>query len=264
MNQIKELLPERLEQLHTLIAQKQNALKSAPEGTLRANQHPHKISYYHRNGNGDHNGKYLKKSESKLIKQLAQKEYDKKLLNTAVEEERVLQKLWKCYAKGDIESVYEKIPKTKRYLMEPFEQDEESYIKQWIQDEYEKLSYHENEHDYYTDRGERVRSKSEILIANQLNRLQVPYHYEKPLRLNNKVVYPDFTILNVSQRKTIYWEHFGLMDDQTYRDNALAKIKLYEECQYFQGDRLIITFETAHTSLGTTQVINLINYFFKA
>ena len=47
---------------------------------------------------------------------------------------------------------------------------------------------------YITDAGERVRSKSELVIANLLYKNNIPYMYECPLKINNNTVYPDFTV----------------------------------------------------------------------
>lgn len=52
-----------------------------------------------------------------------------------------------------------------------------------------------------------MRSKSEVIIADLLNKEGIPYRYEFPLYLKEfNTVYPDFTILNVRKRKEIYWE----------------------------------------------------------
>ena len=60
----------------------------------------------------------------------------------------------------------------------------------------------------YTSREERVRSKSEIIIADTLSRESIPYRYECPLHIPDVGnIYPDFTVLNVAKRKELYWEH---------------------------------------------------------
>ena len=79
---------------------------------------------------------------------------------------------------------------------------------------------------YDTKRKERVRSKSELNIANMLDSYGVPYKYECPLKLKDgKVIYPDFTVINVKSRKVIYWEHRGMMDDKNYANMAVSRIK---------------------------------------
>ncbi|MEE3440399.1 MAG: hypothetical protein VZR07_10670, partial [Ruminococcus sp.] len=50
---------------------------------------------------------------------------------------------------------------------------------------------------FETQRGEIVRSKSEVIIADALYYANIPYHYEKPIKVGDRVIYPDFTVLNV-------------------------------------------------------------------
>ena len=111
----------------------------------------------------------------------------------------------------------------------------------------------------FTYQGERVRSKSEKIIADALYRKQVAYKYECPLIINGLgKVYPDFTILNVQQRKEIYWEHFGMMDNTAYCEKAVYKINCYQKAGFYIGEQLILTFETAKNPLDTELVEHLI------
>jgi energy-coupling factor transporter ATP-binding protein EcfA2 len=69
-----------------------------------------------------------------------------------------------------------------------------------------------------TERGDLVRSKSELVIANMLHARGIEYAYEQPLVLpNGRVRYPDFTIADHAQGVTFYWEHLGMLDDPGYR-----------------------------------------------
>ena len=96
-----------------------------------------------------------------------------------------------------------------------------------------------------TARGELVRSKSEVIIANVLNAKDDAYRYECPLDLGSGLrFYPDFMILSRKTRKVILWEHFGMMGNPEYAENAVAKIHLYQKHGYFLGDNLIATFES--------------------
>lgn len=80
---------------------------------------------------------------------------------------------------------------------------------------------------------------------------------------NGKVIYPDFTILNVKERKVMYWEHRGMMDDKEYAKNSVARIKLYMKNGYFPGNDLIITEETSITPLGTDEIEAVIKNILK-
>ena len=110
--------------------------------------------------------------------------------------------------------------------------------------------------EYYTDKGERVRSKSEIIIANMLKTLNIPYKYECPLKIGDILLYPDFTILDVKGRRERYLEHFGMMGDLDYVNNMMLKISTYEKNNIFIGDKLICTFESAKRPLNISTLKN--------
>ena len=80
-----------------------------------------------------------------------------------------------------------------------------------------------------TSRGEAVRSKSEVIIANLLHAERIDYHYEHPLELGGVVKYPDFTIEDDAAGITYYWEHCGMLHDPTYRRRWQEKQDWYRE-----------------------------------
>ena len=103
---------------------------------------------------------------------------------------------------------------------------------------------------YDTRRGEKVRSKSEAILADILYGLGIPYHYEKPLYLGSgKVRYPDFTLLKIKSREEIYLEHFGMLDDDEYREKSLLKLDEYRKHGIYVGKNLIFTYETEKSPL---------------
>ncbi len=66
------------------------------------------------------------------------------------------------------------------------------------------------------------------------------------------MVYPDFTILDVSNRKEIYLEHFGMMEYPEYCEKALLKIQTYARNGITLGKNLLITFETSQNPFDIT------------
>src|SRR6185503_4472294 len=80
---------------------------------------------------------------------------------------------------------------------------------------------------HHTSRGEAVRSKSEVIIANLLHAKSIDYHYEHPLELGGVVKYPDFTIEDDDTGTTYYWEHCGLMHDPAYHRRWTEKLGWY-------------------------------------
>ena len=83
-----------------------------------------------------------------------------------------------------------------------------------------------------TERGDLVRSKSELVIADKLHARGVDYAYEQPLVLaNGRTRYPDFTIEDHARGVTFYWEHLGMLDDPGYRARWEEKRAEYLECR---------------------------------
>jgi ATP-dependent exoDNAse (exonuclease V) alpha subunit len=96
-----------------------------------------------------------------------------------------------------------------------------------------------------TERGELVRSKSELVIADKLYSRGISYAYEQALLLEGgRLRYPDFTIADHAKGVTYYWEHLGLMGDSKYRAGWERKRKEYEAAG-------IIPWENGGGSLGT-------------
>ena len=112
----------------------------------------------------------------------------------------------------------------------PIMETDEQYIHNWEGVVYQGKGFDDTTPEIYTAKGEGVRSKSEVIIADILNQEGIPHRYEYPLQLKGwGRVYPDFTVLNVRERKEIYWEHLGMMDDPNYVENALQKLALYQQ-----------------------------------
>ncbi len=166
-------------------------------------------------------------------------------MDAAKAELQQLEKMLRKYPACTYEDVYNKLHETRKKLVHPVILPDEELIQKWEADDYARKGFSENMPEYYTDKGERVRSKAEILIANALYRHQIPYHYEKPLYLDGYgMIHPDFTILNVRLRKELYWEHMGMMDCTDYAEEALNRIVVYEKHDIFPGEHLILSHET--------------------
>lgn len=245
MEQIKNLLEAREKYLLRLKQEKEKALKMAPEGSLRLSVRGKKTQYYQRNNPKDFNGTYICEKDVGLAQKLAQKDYDQKVLSGIEKELNVIRKYLSDYPATNIEQLYEKLHKERRKLVNPIIEPEEQYIYNWENVTYQGKEFDEDMPEIYTARGERVRSKSEVIIADILYGEGIPYRYEYPIQLKEwGRVYPDFTVLNIRKRKEIYWEHLGMMDDSGYVENALQKIALYEQNGIFPGENLILTYET--------------------
>ena len=133
------------------------------------------------------------------------------------------------------------------------------YMNQWLEQEYQKKGFQEGTPVILSERGERVRSKSEKILADYFYRHDIPYKYECPLHLSGVgVVYPDFTFLSAKIGQEVYWEHEGMIDEEIYAQNAVRKIHTYEKNGIYPGERLILTFETKKSILDTRMIDALV------
>ena len=120
-----------------------------------------------------------------------------------------------------------------------------------------------------TKRGDLVRSKSEVIIANELmNQGIEEYEYETLLTLPNGKVYPDFTIVDDDTGKVYYWEHLGLLHDPNYLEQWNKKLKKYENAGVFaysestgEGN-LIITRDDEAGGIDAQGIAKLISNIF--
>lgn len=92
-----------------------------------------------------------------------------------------------------------------------------------------KGKFYEERLIHQTCRGEMVRSKSELTIADHLHSNKVDYMYEQPLTFGEATRYPDFTIEDAETGKKIYWEHCGLLFDKQYQLRWERKLEWYKK-----------------------------------
>ncbi len=74
-------------------------------------------------------------------------------------------------------------------------------------------------------------------------------------------IHPDFMCLKLKNRKEFFWEHFGMMDNPEYAEQAVQKLNLYALNGFFPGKNLIITSETGHQPISTKVVEKTIKEF---
>ena len=245
--------------LETILAQK----KSQPQGKLKVVKKPHFVQFYHRKSAADKQGSYINKKNLQLAKKLAQKAYNTALEYTIRKQLKALESLLANYSEQELVKNYQSSLPQVQALIEPLAQSSEDFINAWQSVPYEGLSFENTTSEYYTARGERVRSKSEIMIANALLRASVPYRYEFPVSIKgHQSFHPDFLCLNPHYGREIIWEHFGLMDDAEYSKNALSKLSCYAENGWLVGKNLIYTMETAAAPLSSKFVEKLIKTHF--
>lgn len=257
------LIQERKKLLQKLVEEKEKEIKNLPSGRIRSSfSHGH-YYYYRRDNAEDKNGKYMPRSQKEEIKQILQREYDEMLVKVARKELKLLEKSQHFHESERPEDLYEKLPKGKQRLVTPFVETEEQFTKRWMEFEYEPLGFSEADmSEFFSDKGERMRSKTETEIANKLMKAGIPYRYEMPLDLMGLgVVYPDFTLIDAKNRRLVLWEHLGKMDDMDYANRQIIKLRYYQKNGYFVGENLLITMESNKYPASYSQIDDLIEHF---
>ena len=253
---------KRMDELQLAIGFLQMRLDKAPEGVLYGTSSHSQLQWQRFIGA---KRTYLSKDKMKLIKALAQKKYNGLLLDDFKRQRSALDKLIKSYVPQNGEKTFMSMGERWRKQIVPLNIPDSDFADLWQSLRYKGKPIENT--GLLTAKGECVRSKSEIIIADVLASLGVPYRYEFPHELKcldssrHVNVYCDFTCLNVRTRKEFVWEHFGMMDDAEYAQNAVVKMEMYQNSGFFLGNNLIITMETHDKPLNSQMVRKLVEKY---
>lgn len=210
-------------------------------------------------------GKYVsKRKHLNQIRDLSENEYELNLIKELDAVIPILQET--CQIPQILENPYHNLHEGKRILIDPEIKPVSLQMDEFLNEEFEPKEFDEDDNSaYYSIKGERVRSKSEKIILDEFNRLEIPYHYEKPLVLYSGkkkiIIYPDFTVMNKRTGRIFYWEHLGLVDKLSYFDSTIRRFDLYESNNLLIGSDVIISHETSYAPLNTNSIISKIENY---
>ena len=221
MESLCYIIDARLSFLEQFVENCQKSLRHAPAGHLRVCQEKNRCQYYHVTEDGTKNGKLA-----------------------------VLRKCRSALPTPAAEEVYDTLHPLRKNCFVPFCLPDDLYVQNWVNASFSTKGVGDDVPEFFTDNGERVRSKSEVLIADKLKKLGIPYRYECELQLKNGIIiYPDFTVLNVRKRQIYYYEHLGMMDDPLYVQSVIQRFEWYRQNGIFLGVQLFVTWETRNFPL---------------
>ena len=220
------------EENQTLLKEIEKELRYAPKGDLQISHYRGAARYY-RNRKCEGKGKeYLGEKKAALRDALATKDNDLELRKAVEQEQELIRSVGIQIPQTPIE-VYEALPEEIRAMVEPLVLPDEEYIERWLKIMSEKAS------------GEDYRSRVEVIYHNIYEKYEIPYVYEPSLHLDGYgPARPDFAVLNVRTRQTLYHEHFGMMDDEEYRKNNIWKLRCYHKNGYYEGINFFVTMES--------------------
>lgn len=235
-------------------------INSLPKGDFFCSRNGKYYKWYHTDGKHQ---TLIPKKNRKYAEQLVQR----KVLKLKLEELKMKKTAIDTYIAqhnripNKAEELLQKSDEYRKLFAASFEPQKED-LKEWMNATYEKNTKYPEQLIYKTISGNYVRSKSETLIDMFLSTNKIPFRYECALQLNSITLYPDFTIRHPKTGETMYWEHFGLMDDPNYSKNALTKLQLYISNGIIPTKQLITTYETKDHPLDSESVAQIIKTYF--
>ena len=258
---ITDEMKQRCDLILKLTSKTEQKLKSFPEGRISVKHKGDKVYYYYVGPNKEE--RKLKDDDNRLLEAMLQKSYLQKVLRVSKKEIALLNKTMSRYPKTVAEDVYENLKKDRKIYVNPILKPIDEYVQEWQSRPYEQRPIGDDVPVYITMKGERVRSKSEKIIADHLYINNIPYKYECPIMVQGEIIRPDFTILRISDRKIVYLEHCGKMDDPQYVDDMVTRHNNYGKEGIITGDKLFYTFESSKTPLDVRVLNQMINVLFK-
>ncbi len=212
-----------------------NEINSFPKGHLISCKRGNSYSFFH-----IEDSNYKRKSvtkDIKLIKALCRKHYVEVLLKQLEQNISILEKV----KLNDLsfESIYDSLGNSYKRVPLDYYNDRNG---SWGNQPYEQSNYKTEMKKHTTSRGLRVRSKSEVLIAECLYMYGVQFRYEEVLQVESQQFVPDFTIMTASG-KMYYWEHCGMTNNPQYMKHHKWKLEQYEKVGIVPWKNLIVTYD---------------------
>ena len=256
---IYERVQSEFKQIDNQINSLKKKLQELPAGKLICSKNQSRYKWYQSDG---HSKTYIPKANRKLAEDLAAKKYLSLSLEDLEKERRAIQFYLDHHAPtGKAEKLLSESSEYQN-LLTPYFTPLNQELADWMNSPYEHNPYHTEHVNHDSLSGNTLRSKAESMIDMLLYIHRIPFRYESPLQLKDKIIYPDFTIRHPQTGEFYYWEHFGMMDDPTYSKSAYLKLQQYNACGIVPSIQLITTYETSEHPLSTEQIQKIIEYYF--
>ncbi len=258
---LASVIQQEYQRISSLIVTTEKQLKDAPEGKLICHRQKDFCKLFLCSPD-DNKLTYLGKKKRDLAVSLAEKAYRLRLLKDLRQEQYALGLYLNHHCEEPLtESLLTARPWYRDLLGKMF-RPMNTRQADWMEEEYLHNTDHSESLTIRAADGRFVRSKSEALIISCLQMKKIAYRYEEAVSTNRGIIHPDFTIRHPLTDELYYWEHFGMMDKQSYADSAFRKMQLYCEEGYIPGIQLIMTFETGGKPLSPSDVNQILELYF--
>lgn len=253
------LLQEKQKKIKELRSKLQAIQVKPVPGSLAIKRNGDKPEYYHQMIlEGKTHRQYISVGNIDLARKLAQQAYNRSMSALLSWMEKEAMSLREIDRAVDLQLL--KLCAERRVLIRPVQPTLEDKLKEWKSKPYQGLPFRSDDSCLYTNNKERVRSKTEKILADLFQKEGITYKYECPLQLEDgTTIYPDFTFFDPSAEKEIYWEHHGLIGEGEYMKTTVKKIRSYENNDIELGRQLLVTFEGAGLGVDYRRVERMIH-----
>lgn len=239
-------------------------LANLPEGTLRADVRGDKVYYSRRIGGRSY---YINSRDTKLIDQLKERKFNAIGLEIVEKNIRCLQILCENYHSFTTGDIVKRMPKSYLHDSESTGIFNGRYIdaRDWENANYPKRDWNPlyKKPGHLTLKGDSVRSKSELTIANILYSNGIPYHYEEEMEIDGIMFCPDFKIYVEKSDRFVLLEHCGLMMNGDYQRSYGRKVARYIAADLMPWRDVFFTYDDRDGNLDTQIIQKIVEMFFK-
>lgn len=264
MKEILKQMDKRIPLLKQAIRRAEKETGTFPEGRLRISVNRGCPRYYRVTDGSGHSGEYISKENMALVRELAQKDYNSEFVKIARKELERLEKSIKQLSIENANAVYDDFSEHRRKLIHPYIPTDALYAEAWLKQPFKTNPYKPEEKTCDTNRGDKVRTKSEGFLANMFYDLGIPYRYEEGIRMSNgNMRYPDFTLLKVKTKEEFYFEHLGRLDLASYRADNFIKMDEYRASGIYLGKNLLVSYEVGESPLDLRDIRKMLVEIFE-
>ena len=238
-----------LREYRTELADQQKELSLLPAGQLTKRSERGNLCYVQLISDDSEGGRQRRigiTQRQDLIAGLARKRYLQ--ISTAALQENIalLEKFMKRHKTLTPDEILQRLPAAYKSLPETIFFPERKSDAAWGNEVFQQSTHKAEERRHTTASGLKVRSKSEVIIADRLDFYRIPFRYEALLYIENETFSPDFTI---QAGKRFYWQHCGMVSDSRYMKEHKWKLSLYERAGIVPWKNLIVTYDDEYGNI---------------
>ena len=259
MIQTKEYFQEMLSDLQVQLKKANESFEKCPEGSLVQYNRGGRMTFFQVTKDSGGRKRRGITRNNQLIKNLIEKAYLQEEIRILKRDIQALEGFLMKYEEPFFFNIHKNVPVRFKVLNQKLLANKHDL---WETAAYRQSDYKPEGRRHITSAGLKVRSKSEVVIAEKLHEHGLPFRYEQVLSIGGREFAPDFTVRS-STGKIFYWEHCGMTSDENYINYNRWKLSQYEKVGIVPWDNLIVTYDSEDGILNIPLIESEIIYRLK-